>query len=82
VDGQVSHSIDVDVRMRWGAPYVVKNTDGAAPRTRVIETFDWQPAPLGFLYPRIGLVHRNDDAIKATLQRLKVLLETRAVTAR
>jgi uncharacterized protein YndB with AHSA1/START domain len=98
------------MRMRWGAPYVIKNTvveydedrriawrhfarhiwryelvpeEGAeTPRTRVVETFDWQPAPLGFVYPRTGLVQRNDHAIGATLQRLKVLVESRAVTVR
>lgn len=97
------------MRMRWGAPYVIKNTvveydedrriawrhfgrhiwryelvpqsDGQSPRTEVVETFDWRPAPLGFLYERTGLVRRNDDAIHATLQRLKVLVESRAVTA-
>lgn len=98
------------MRMRWVAPYVVKNTvveydedrliawrhfarhiwryelipdqgaDGV--RTTVVETFDWRPAPLGFLYPRTGLLRRNDNAIRATLQRLKVLVESRVVTAR
>jgi hypothetical protein len=98
------------MRMRWGAPYVIKNTvveydedrriawrhfarhiwryelmpqpgsDNA--RTEVTETFDWGPAPLGLLYPRTGLVRRNDDAIRSTLQRLKVLVESRVVTAR
>ena len=97
------------MRMRWGAPYVIKNTvveydedrriawrhfarhiwryelvphqDAPASRTEVIETFDWGPAPLGLLYSRTGLVRRNDDAIRTTLQRLKVLVESRVVTA-
>jgi hypothetical protein len=97
------------MRMRWGAPYVIKNTvveydedrriawrhfarhiwryelspqtNGRTPSTEVVETFDWGPSPIGFLYPRIGIVHRNDDAITASLERLKVLVESRVVTA-
>jgi hypothetical protein len=53
-------------------------TDGSA--TKVTETFDWAPAPLGFGYERAGLVARNTRAIDATLQRLKVLVESRVVT--
>ena len=98
------------MRMRWGAPYVIKNTvieydedrriawrhfarhvwryeltplsQSQTPRTEVTETFEWRTAPLGFAYPRVGLVQRNDDAIRATLERLKVLVESRAVIAR
>lgn len=98
------------MRMRWGAPYLIKNIvvdydedrciawrhfarhvwrydltpveTGAKPRTQVTETFAWGPAPLGFLYPRTGLVRRNDEAIRATLQRLKVLVESRVVVPR
>lgn len=51
-------------------------------KTEVTETFDWSPAPLGFAYDRLGFVQRNDEAIRATLQRLKVLVESRVVTAR
>jgi hypothetical protein len=54
--------------------------DGAA-ATEVTETFDWSPAPLGFTYARLGFVDRNAAAIDATLQRLKVLVESRTVTA-
>jgi uncharacterized protein YndB with AHSA1/START domain len=54
--------------------------DGGA-TTRVTETFDWSPAPLGFTYGRLGFVDRNAAAIDATLQRLKVLVESRTVTA-
>jgi hypothetical protein len=96
------------MRMRWGAPYVIKNTvveydedrriawrhfarhiwryelvpqpGSGTPCTEVVETFDWGPCPIGFLYPRTGIVQRNDDAIRATLQRLKVLVESRVVT--
>ena len=56
--------------------------DGDSPRTEVTETFDCRPAPLGALYERTGLVARNDSAIKSTLQQLKVLVESRVVTAR
>jgi polyketide cyclase/dehydrase/lipid transport protein len=98
------------MRMRWVAPYLIKNTvidfdedrciawrhfarhvwryeltpvgTGSTTRTQVTETFSWGPAPLGFLYPRTGLVRRNDDAIRTTLQRLKVLVESRVVTPR
>jgi hypothetical protein len=55
--------------------------DGEA-KTEVTETFDWSPAPLGLLYDRLGWVDRNNDAIHATLQRLKVLVESRVVTPR
>ena len=55
--------------------------EGERPATRVTETFDYGPAPLGFLYGAAGFVSRNDAAIEATLQRLKVLVESRAVTS-
>jgi uncharacterized protein YndB with AHSA1/START domain len=48
----------------------------------VTETFDWSPAPLGFAYDRLGFLARNNEAILATLQRLKVLVESRVVTPR
>jgi uncharacterized protein YndB with AHSA1/START domain len=95
------------MRMRWAAPYVIKNTvieyeedrriawrhiarhvwryeltpvSGArTPCTTVCESFDWEPAPLGFLYERLRLVGRNQNAIDASLQRLKVLVESRVV---
>ena len=65
----------------WRYELVPQSARDAA-RTEVTETFDWAPAPLGLLYPRTGLVRRNDDAIRSTLQRLKVLVESRVVTAR
>ena len=52
------------------------------PATAVTETFDWSPAPLGFAYERLGFVAHNIEAIDATLQRLKVLVESRALTVR
>ena len=96
------------MRMRWAAPYIIKNTvvefeedrriawrhfgrhvwryelapvtEARTASTTVTESFDWTPAPLGFLYDRVGLVSRNRGAIDATLQRLKVLVESRIVT--
>jgi len=96
------------MRMRWAAPYIIKNTvveyeedrriawrhlgrhvwryelvpvaEARTPSTTVTESFDWGPAPLGFLYERVGLVKRNRAAIDGTLQRLKVLVESRVVT--
>ena len=50
-------------------------------KTRVRETFDYEPALLGPIYDRIGIVGRNRKAIEATLQRLKVLVESRTKTA-
>lgn len=55
--------------------------DSDSPATRVTESFDWGPAPLGFTYERLGFVRRNDEAIRTTLQRLKVLVESRTVIA-
>ena len=55
---------------------------GEDTKTEVTETFDWSPAPLGFTYERLGFINRNNEAIGATLQRLKVLVESRVVTAR
>lgn len=39
--------------------------------TRVTETFDWGPAPAGFLYPLLGYPEQNDRGIRATLRRLE-----------
>jgi hypothetical protein len=58
----------------------VTDADGR-PATRVTETFDWGPAPLGFGYERLGLVRRNTAAIESTLQQLKVLVESRGVVS-
>jgi hypothetical protein len=94
------------MRMRIGAPYLVRNVcmeyeedrriawrhlarhvwryelepvdDGTTQRTRVTETFDYRPAPAAAIYERIGIPTRNRNAIEATLQRLKVLVEGRS----
>lgn len=46
-------------------------------RTHVVETFDYQQAPLAAIYERLGIPERNHRAMDATLQRLKVLIEGR-----
>ena len=48
--------------------------------TRVTETFDYGPAPAGALYDRLGFVARAHAGIPASLQQLKTLVESRAVT--
>jgi len=96
------------MRMRWLAPYVIRNVvceydedrriawrhmarhiwryeleaAGSGAATRVTETFDYSPAPLGFAYGRLGWVERNRRAIESTLQQLKVLVESRALISR
>jgi uncharacterized protein YndB with AHSA1/START domain len=50
--------------------------------TRVTETFDYRQAPAAVIYERLGLPHRNLEAIEATLQQLKVLIESRALVPR
>src|SRR3954447_3645789 len=64
---------DEDTRIAWRhfARHVWRYeltpvAEGTQARTKVTETFDWSPAPLGFLYERTGLVRRNDNAIRAT----------------
>jgi uncharacterized protein YndB with AHSA1/START domain len=75
---------DEDRRIAWRHfarhvwRYQLEPVDGTnGPATRVTETFDYGPAPLGFVYERLGWVRRNAEAIEATLQRLKVLVESR-----
>jgi uncharacterized protein YndB with AHSA1/START domain len=93
------------MRMRWGAPYVIRSrvveydedrriawrhplrhiwryelspADGA---TQVTETFDYSPSPAAAVYERAGIPDHNQAAIEASLQHLKVLVESRATTA-
>lgn len=54
--------------------YELEPVDGG---TRVSESFDYAPAPGAPVYERIGIPDRNQRAIDATLQRLKVLVEGR-----
>jgi hypothetical protein len=46
--------------------------------TRVTETFDYAGAPAALIYERGGIPARNHAAIETTLQRLKVLIESRS----
>lgn len=66
----------------WSYDLEPASDAGGRAATRVTETFDWGPAPFGFGYERLGLVRRNAAAIEATLQQLKVLVESRAVVTR
>jgi hypothetical protein len=50
-------------------------TSGQA--TRVTESFDYRPAPGAWVYERIGIPDANASAIEVSLQRLKVLVESR-----
>lgn len=45
--------------------------------TQVTETFDYSRAPAAWLYEQVGIPQRNADAVEASLQRLKVLVESR-----
>jgi hypothetical protein len=48
--------------------------------TRVTESFDYSPAPMGRFYERLGWPARNRTGIEASLQKLKVLVESRIRT--
>jgi hypothetical protein len=48
--------------------------------TRVVETFDYASAPAAKAYELAGIPSRNRRAMEATLQRLKVLVESRTTT--
>jgi hypothetical protein len=77
---------DEDRRIAWRHfarhiwRYELQPVDGAGERTRVTETFDYAPAPGAAIYERIGIPARNRVAIETTLQRLKVLVESRTKT--
>jgi hypothetical protein len=61
--------------------YDLEPLEGSPDRTKVTETFDYAPAPGAFVYERIGIPDHNRRSIEATLQRLKVLVESRVKTA-
>jgi len=75
---------DEDRRIAWRHlarhiwRYDLEPADESGRRTRVTETFDYDPSPAAAVYERIGIPERNRKAIEATLQRLKVLVEGRA----
>jgi uncharacterized protein YndB with AHSA1/START domain len=60
--------------------YQLEPVDGErGTATRVTETFDYGRAPLSGLYDRLGFVANAQNAIPASLQQLKTLVESRAV---
>jgi hypothetical protein len=78
---------DEDRRIAWRHVarhiwrYELEPVGDSSDRTRVRETFDYQPALAGAVYERIGITGRNRRAIEGSLQRLKVLVESRTRTA-
>lgn len=75
---------DEDRRIAWRHPlrhvwrYELSAVDGG---TRVTESFDYSGSPVAAGFERVGLPDRNLRAIEATLQQLKVLVESRTATA-
>jgi uncharacterized protein YndB with AHSA1/START domain len=78
---------DEDRRIAWRHfgrhvwRYELEPIPGKRPATKVTETFDYGPAPAALTYGRLGFVDRARDGIPASLQRLKTLIEGRAVLA-
>lgn len=76
---------DEDRRIAWRHPlrhiwrYELAPVDGG---TQVTESFDYAQAPTASIYERAGIPDKNHTAIEATLQRLKVLVESRTTTPR
>jgi uncharacterized protein YndB with AHSA1/START domain len=74
---------DEDRRIAWRHParhiwrYELTPVEGG---TEVTESFDYAPSPAAAAYERIGVPDRNQRGIDASLQRLKVLVESRALT--
>jgi uncharacterized protein YndB with AHSA1/START domain len=72
---------DEDRRIAWRHPlrhiwrYELEKVDGG---TEVTETFDYSGTPVAMVYERVGLPGHNQQAMDATLQRLKVLVESRS----
>ncbi|MGN6473425.1 MAG: SRPBCC family protein [Mycobacteriales bacterium] len=76
---------DEDRRIAWRHPlrhiwrYELTPIDGA---TEVTESFDYAQSPAAPAYERLGITDKNHTSIEATLQQLKVLVESRTTTAR
>jgi uncharacterized protein YndB with AHSA1/START domain len=74
---------DEDRRIAWRHParhiwrYELTPVEGG---TEVTESFDYAPSPAAAVYERMGVPDRNQRGIDASLQRLKVLVESRART--
>jgi hypothetical protein len=71
---------DEDKRIAWRHPlrhiwrYELAAVDGG---TQVTESFDYAGSPAAAVYERVGVPDKNQNAIDATLQQLKVLVESR-----
>lgn len=78
---------DEDRRIAWRHfarhvwRYELEPLPGDRPATRVTETFDYGPAPASATYGPLGFISRAQNGIPASLQQLKTLVESRAVTA-
>lgn len=75
---------DEDRRIAWRHParHIWRyELEPAGDGTRVTESFDYATTPAAPVFERIGVPDRNEQAIEATLQRLKVLIESRTATA-
>jgi hypothetical protein len=75
---------DEDRCIAWRHPlrhiwrYELVRVDGG---TQVTESFDYVGSPMAAVYERVGVPERNRQAIEASLQQLKVLVESRTATA-
>jgi hypothetical protein len=75
---------DEDARIGWRHfarhiwRYELEDTDSGC---LVTETFDYAGAPAAWLYEKSGIPGHNLEGIEATLQQLKVLVESRARAA-
>jgi hypothetical protein len=72
---------DEDRRIAWRHPlrhiwrYELSPVDGG---TQVTESFDYAGSPAAPIYERIKIIEHNEKSVEATLQQLKVLVESRA----
>jgi hypothetical protein len=75
---------DEDRRIAWRHParhiwrYELAPVDGG---TQVTESFDYSQTPAARVFERVGIPDHNQESIEATLQQLKVLVESRTATA-
>jgi hypothetical protein len=70
-----------DRKLAWRHPmrhiwrYELEPVDGG---TEVTESFDYSGSPAAPIYERIKVIDHNEKSIEASLQQLKVLVESRA----
>jgi hypothetical protein len=72
---------DEDARIGWRhfARHIWRyELEGVAGGCLVTETFDYAGAPAAWVYERTGIPAGNLNGIEATLQQLKVLVESRS----